>query len=89
MISDVVLTGLLKDNYDKKFRYVEAHNSDAFHPSEDIVSLIPTMYWTRDESNVYTRAENDTFVIIRGHLEADQEHGLYVLVESVQFFKSK
>ena len=87
MISDVVLTGLLKDVFDGKFRYVETHNNDVFQPTEDIVSLIPTLYWTRDASNVYNHQPNDTFVIIRGHLESDEKHGLYVLVENVHFTK--
>ena len=87
MISDIVLTGILKEVYDKKFRYVETHNNDVFNPSKDIMSLIPTMYWTRDDNNIYLRAEEGQMVVIRGHLESDEIHGLYVLVESVQFFK--
>lgn len=87
MISDVVITGLLKDVFDDKFRYVETHNNDVFEPSKDIVSLIPTLYWTRDDSNAYLREAKDTFVIIRGHLESDEKHGLYVLVENIQYFK--
>ena len=87
MISDVVITGLLKDVFDGKFRYVETHNNDVFEPAKDIVSLIPTLYWTRDDNNVYLREEKDTFVIIRGHLESDEKHGLYVLVENIQYFK--
>ncbi len=87
MISDIVLTGVLKEVFDDKFRYVETHNNDVFHPTENIVSKIPVLYWTRDKDNPFIKAAENTFVIIRGHLESDGKHGLYVLVETVQFGK--
>lgn len=84
MISTVIVTGLLKDIFDEKFRYIETKTSDSFQSEEDIVSLIPALYWTRDEINPLTLPAKDSFVIIQGHLESDEEHGLYVLVENIQ-----
>lgn len=84
MISSVIFTGITKDKINKKFRYIETRNSDAFHPEEDIVSLIPVMYWTRDDSNPLMNAKDNQFVIIQGHLESNKEIGLYVLVEILQ-----
>ena len=52
----------------------------------DII-MIGAYMVTRDDNNVYLREEKDTFVIIRGHLESDEKHGLYVLVENIQYFK--
>ena len=87
MISDIVLTGFLKDIFHEKYRIVETKTSDVFKPTEDYASQIPVLYWTREASNPLNRADNDTFVIIRGHLESDNEFGLYVLAENVQFLK--
>ena len=84
MISSVIFTGLVKNKINSKFRYIETHSSDALHPDEDIVSLIPTMFWTRDEINPLMNAKENQFVIIQGHLESNKEIGLYILVETIQ-----
>ena len=84
MISTVIVTGLLKDVFDEKFRYLETRTSDPFQSTEDVVSLVPALYWTRDEINPLTIPPKDSFAIIQGHLESDEEHGLYVRVENIQ-----
>lgn len=82
MISSIIFTGITKDIFNKKYRYIETRNSDAFNPSEDVISIIPTLYWTRDEANPLNHLPNNSYVIIQGHLESDKHIGLYVLVET-------
>ena len=83
MISSIVFTGLAGKRIDKKFRYIETRQNDAFHPEEERVSQIPVLYWTRDEFNALNRMAEGTFVVIQGHLESNEEIGLYVLAESI------
>ena len=83
MISSIVLTGLLKEVTNDGFRLIETHNSDALNPENDIICLIPLLYWTRDMANPLNNAPENMFAVIKGHLENDAKHGLYVLVESL------
>lgn len=87
MISSIIFTGVAIEMIDKKFRYIETRNGDPFHPEQDFISKIPVLYWTRDESNPLTRVKNGTFIIVKGHLESDDNHGLYVLAESIHVAK--
>ena len=87
MISSIIFTGVAIDMIDKKFRYIETRNGDPFHPEQDYVSKIPVLYWTRDEFNALTRVKNGTFIIVKGHLESNNEIGLYVLAESIHVAK--
>lgn len=85
MISDIVLTGRLKNiiSKNKKFRIIETTSEDVLN-GKTIVSEIPILFWTREENNLLNRIPDDTFVIIRGRLESNKSIGLYVLVEHVQ-----
>lgn len=89
MISDVVLTGLLREKIHDVFRIVETNSSDAFHPEVNIVSKIPVMFWTRDKSNPLMNADDNRFVVIKGRLETSDEMGLYVLCETIHITKEE
>ncbi|MCR5505533.1 MAG: hypothetical protein K6F07_00855 [Bacilli bacterium] len=84
MISSIVLTGILKDPYKGVYRYVETHNNDVLNPEQEIISLIPLKYWTRDAKNPLFHAPNGTKVVIRGHIESDKEIGLHIVVETLE-----
>ena len=89
MISDIVLTGILKETFNKNFRYVETNGSDAFDPSRNIVSKIPVLFWTRDDNNPLMNAKENVFVVIKGRLESTDEMGLYVLCETIHITKEE
>lgn len=87
MISDIVLTGLLKEKFNKNFRYVMTNSSDVFNPGKNIVSMIPVLFWTRDDNNPLMNADDNVFVVIKGRLETNDEIGLYVLCETIHITK--
>ena len=87
MISSVVLTGYLQDVLNERFRLVKTSNNDTFKPEEDIVSLIPVLYWTRDNKNPLINSKKGTYIVIRGHIESDSAIGLYILAETIQLSK--
>ena len=84
MISSVVLTGILKDNYKSHYRFIETHHNDPFDGQNDVVSLIPLAYWTKETDNVLFKTPKGTRVVIRGHLETAMDVGLYVVVEILE-----
>lgn len=87
MISDIVLTGYAGDMINDKFRYIETNHHDAFTPHIEIVSKIPVLYWTRESNNPITFCKKGAYVVIRGHIESDEQMGLFVLAEAVQLTK--
>ena len=89
MISSVVLAGTLKERINKTFRYVEAIQIDALRPSKEIVHRIPVQYWTKSDQNVLLNRQEGTQLVIKGRLESDEKMGIYVLVESVNFYMDK
>ena len=84
MISSIVLTGILRDNYKGYFRLVETHNIDVIDQEKDIISLIPVAYWTKETNNLLFKAPYGAHVVIKGHLETDVEVGLYIVVEIIE-----
>lgn len=87
MISSVVLTGYLNDILYERFRLIQTSHTDAFKPDEDIISLIPVLYWTRDNKNPLINSKKGAYIVIRGHLESDSVVGLYILAETIQLSK--
>lgn len=83
MISDIVLVGLLDEVFQENMRYIKTSAVDVIHDGKNVVSLIPTMYWTRSKSNPLILTKKGTSIIIRGHLESDDKLGLYVLAETI------
>ncbi|MFA7032751.1 MAG: hypothetical protein WC201_04235 [Bacilli bacterium] len=87
MISSVVLTGYLDDVLHERFRLIKTSYNDTFKPDEDIISMIPTLYWTRDNKNPLINSKKGAYIVIRGHLESDSVIGLYILAETIQLSK--
>lgn len=86
MISSIVLVGHAGDNIDDKFRYIITEHQDSDIRKKPIISKIPCLYWTRNSCTALQNLKVGQFVIIRGHIEADEKNGLYVLVETIQLF---
>ena len=82
MISDVVIVGVAKDNLKRGFRnfYI-----DSVHPLSETrtYSYIKVNYWTKENYTRLNRIKTGTSVVIRGHLENDDEYGLFVVAESI------
>ncbi|HNX16089.1 MAG TPA: hypothetical protein PKO28_01750 [Bacilli bacterium] len=87
MISSVVLTGYLHEVIEERFRLVKTSAEDAFHPYEELVSMIPVLYWTRDQKNPLLSSAKGSYIVIRGHIECDKKIGLYILAETIQLSK--
>jgi hypothetical protein len=87
MISSVVITGYLHEVINEKFRLVKTSSEDAFRPCEELVSYIPVLYWTRDQKNPLLSTKKGAYIVIRGHLESDNNIGLYILAETIQLSK--
>ena len=85
MISDVVLVGVAKENLKRGFRNFDV---DSINPLTEgrTHSLIKVYYWTREEYTRLNRIKKDTPVVIKGHLETDEEYGLFILAESIIVF---
>ncbi|NLV29497.1 MAG: hypothetical protein GXY57_05040 [Erysipelotrichaceae bacterium] len=87
MISSIVITGYTNEIIQKRFRLIKTTSQDAFHPDEEMISLIPVLYWTRDAKNPLISIRKGSYIVIRGHLEFDKEMGLYILAETIQSSK--
>lgn len=85
MISSVIISGtLIKQEEISRFRKLLVNNNHPIHPEEGkMVSLIPVLYWTRDDNNLLTNYESNVEILIKGHLECDKKDGIYVLVEQI------
>lgn len=84
MVSNVVLTGYLKERVekDKSFRIIEWKENEVITNRVN-VNKVPILFWTREENNPLNRFANDTHVVIKGRIEESEKIGLYVLVEEV------
>ena len=84
MISDVVLVGVARDNLTRGFRNFDV---DSINPLNEHrhYSLIKVAYWTREDYTRLNRIKKGTAVVIRGHLESDDEYGLFIVAESLYF----
>lgn len=87
MISDVVITGFLDEIIGNGFRKIKTIHNDYYRPEVDVISYIPTIFWSRMESSPLTRPEKGTKIVLRGHIEQSNEVGLYVVAESIQLYK--
>ncbi len=88
MISTIVVTGFLDEIYAERFRKLKTTNTNiSIWPCEEVVSFLPLLYWTRDANNPLNNYEKGQFVIVQGHLEANEEIGLYILVETFRIAK--
>lgn len=87
MISSVVITGYLNEIVNEKFRLIKTSSEDAFQPCEELVSYIPVLYWTRDQKNPLLSTKKGAYIVIRGHIESDNNLGLYILAETIQLSK--
>ena len=82
MISDIVMVGISKNNLADGFRIFDVDSVDPL-TERRINSLIKVVYWTKEKDSRLTRIKFGTPVVIRGRLEADDEHGLYVVAETI------
>ena len=82
MISDVVLVGIAKENLERGFRNFDVDSINPLNESRTH-SLIKVNYWTREEYTRLNRIKKDTPVVIKGHIEIDDEYGLFILAESI------
>lgn len=86
MLSDVVVVGVLKENIGHGFRNIFLDYFDALQ-RKNIPSLIPLLYWTREENSRLNKIKEGTVVAIKGHLESDEDIGIFVVCESIHFTK--
>lgn len=87
MISDIVITGFLDENIGDGFRKIKTIHNDYYRPEVDVISYIPTIFWSRMETSPLTRPANGTKIVLRGHIEQSDKIGLYVVAESIQLYK--
>ena len=82
MISDVVLVGIAKENLKRGFRHFDIDSINPLTESK-VHSLIAVSYWTREKVTRLNRIKKDTPVVIKGHIEIDEEYGLFIVAESI------
>lgn len=82
MISDVVLVGIAKENLKRGFRYFDIDSINPLTESK-VHSLIIVSYWTKEKVTRLNRIKKETPVVIKGHIEIDEEYGLFIVAESI------
>ena len=82
MISDVVLVGIAKENLKRGFRYFDIDSINPLTESK-VHSQIIVSYWTKEKVTRLNRIKKDTPVVIKGHIEIDEEYGLFIVAESI------
>ena len=82
MISDVVLVGVAKDNLERGFRNFDVDSINPLNESRTH-NLIKVVYWTKEDYSRINRIKKETPVVIKGHLEMDEEYGLFIVAESI------
>lgn len=86
MISSIVICGTLLEKKTSIYRYITYYDNNAFHPEKGrIESIIPIMYWSRDDKNLLFDMKAGKKIVVKGHLESNEEIGLYVLVEYLTY----
>lgn len=83
MISNVIMSGLLKEKRSDGFRYLEVSVLDINHKGKEQIFKIPLFHWTREKRTILTNLPDNSPVLIKGRVEANEEVGLYILVESI------
>ena len=83
MISDIVLSGIVSEKIDNRFRMLKTCQKRLSDGKEEEYH-IPLLYWSRDNSNLLTSLKDGSKVLIQGRLESDKKIGLYVLVNVLQ-----
>lgn len=83
MISSVVLVGYLGENTGEGFRNIRTKHF-SLKEEKDVWYTIPCLYWSRDDKSYLNNLNVKTPVVIRGRIEASEERGLYILVETVE-----
>ena len=86
MFCVVVVAGILKENLSRRFRNMYLSFHDALK-DEDFLSYIPVIYWTRETNSRINKIKEGSLVTIKGHLESDEEYGVYIVCESIHFTK--
>ncbi|MCR5308526.1 MAG: hypothetical protein K6E21_00230 [Bacilli bacterium] len=82
MLSDVVLVGIAKDNLERGFRNFDVDSINPLTESRTH-SLIKVSYWTKEDYTRLNRIKKDTPVVIKGHIEIDEEYGLFIVAECI------
>lgn len=83
MISNIVLSGIVSDKIDSRFRILKASQNRLSDGKEEEYH-IPLLYWSRDNSNLLTSLKEGTKILVQGRIETDKKIGLYVLVNILQ-----
>ena len=86
MLSVVVVAGILRENLTRGFRNIYIDFHDALK-DEIFISHIPLLYWTREEDSRLNKIKDGAMVVIKGHLESDDEYGIFIVCESIHFTK--
>ena len=79
----VDITGKLKDTIDDIYRYFEYELPFLAEP-ENAEPIIVLKYWTNMPKSRLVVLQNDTRVILHGHLEGHKKFGTILIVEQLE-----
>ena len=80
MLTSAYVSGRLGDEFGNNFRYVEVESPLIGTGGGRRTDLIP-VYNPLGKSATFFRAKKGSFVIVKGRIERDLEHGLYIHCE--------
>lgn len=81
-MNSITISGVLKGEIKNKFRKLEFRLDDSIS-----TGIIHCAYWTRSSENVFMDIPREKNVIIKGHLDYDEEIGVYLVVEEFEKLK--
>ena len=84
MVSNVCLTGYLTGNTKGKFRFLNIERTP-IKEREKVIDSIPIAYWNPSPNSRLLHLKEGTLVMIIGRLERDEEIGIYIMCERLEY----
>lgn len=87
MLTSVFMTGRIGKKIDNIFRNIEIERTSIF-TNETILDEIPICGWQKSSKSHIMNIKDGTLIVVKGRIERDDKHGLYVVCEILQFLGS-
>ena len=81
-MNSITITGILRGEIKQKFRKLEYRLDDSIN-----VGIMHCTYWTKSSNNAFMEIPRDKNIIVRGHLDYDDDIGVYMIVEEFEKLK--